>query len=92
MSMREIREHYGVPAKRGMRVMAWSDDYGALVPRRGTITSARLLTILIPGQSWIGWRLMVRLGDGHAPHPHHPHDLRYYGDDGQQIWPREETT
>jgi hypothetical protein len=80
MNMREIREQYGVPAKRGMRVMGWSYANDELVPRYGRITSVRRIF-------HFGWCLMVRLDGDRAPIWHHPHYLVYYDVDGRQIWP-----
>jgi hypothetical protein len=54
--MKYIREYYGVPAKRGMRV-TYS---GSQATKTGVITSAR------------GANLMIRIDGMKHPRPYHP--------------------
>lgn len=62
--MEYIREHYNVPAKRGVRVTVY--DHSGLNPRQGTIT----------GVSGGGWYIRIRLDGQRLGYPYHPTDTR----------------
>ena len=72
MSMDYVREAYGVPAKRGMRVRLASDPGGVVL---GRVTSATHYV-------FVRWD-----GSGHHPWPYHPTDLVYLAEDGTELWP-----
>lgn len=71
MSMQYVRDLYGVPAKRGGRVMRL---HGRSRRDYGTITMATNY-------------VHVRMDGSRISVPFHPTDLAYYNDDGFQIWP-----
>lgn len=73
MSMDYVRRVYGVPAKRGMRVES-IPSIPPQPPRQGIVTRCTCYV-------WVRHD-----GEKHA-RAYHPTSLRYFGKDGEVLWP-----